>query len=112
MAITFKRLVEGSQLTTGAVAYYTAPTATRTKIMTAVLVNTTAGAITATVHLVPILGAATVSNRVISAVSIAANASYTCPELVNQVLETGGMLQALASAAASISLIASGIESV
>jgi hypothetical protein len=39
--------------------------------------------------------------------SLATNVSYTCPELVNQVIEAGGSLQALGL---NVTLVASGVE--
>ena len=38
---------------------------------------------------------------------MAASATYTCPEAVNQVLEAGGMIQAKG---ALLSIVASGVE--
>ena len=110
MAINGKRLVAGSQIAAAATTYYTAPTATRAQIQSMTLTNTTAGAVTATVHLVPSGGTATASNTILSAKSIAAGESYRCIEAIGQWLEASGTIQALASAATSISLVASGIE--
>lgn len=110
MAITGKTLVGGSQLTASAVTYYTAPTSTRTQIQAMTLTNTTAGAITATVYLVPSGGSASDSNTVLSAKSIAADESYKVIEAIGQWLEAGATIQALAGSATSISLVASGIE--
>lgn len=110
MAITPKRLVAGSQLTASAATYYTAPAGTKTRIDACALTNTTAGAVTATMHLVASGGTATASNTVLSARSLAAGATLVVPGAVGQWLEAGGTLQALASAGASISLVASGVE--
>jgi len=110
MAITPKRLVAGSQLTTSAATYYTAPTNTRTRIDTCALTNTTAGAVTATMHLVASGGTATASNTILSARSIAAGATYVVPGAIGQWLESGGTLQALAASGTSIALVASGVE--
>lgn len=110
MAVTAKRLVSGSQLTTGAATYYTAATSTKGVIKSAVLTNTSANTVTATMHLVPSAGTADATNQIISAKAIAAGESYTCPEAVNQVLEAGGTIQALASSGAAITLVVSGAE--
>jgi len=107
MALTLKRLISGSQLTAAAVAYYTAPANTKATIKSAALVNTTAGAVVCTVHLVPFGGSASATNTFISARSIAVNETYTCPELINQVLEAGGMIQALGL---NVTLAISGAE--
>jgi len=109
MAINPKRLIAGSQLTTSAAAYYTASNV-KARIDALALTNTTAGAITATVHLVPSGGSATASNCILSAVSIAANSTLIVPGALGQWIESGGTIQALASANTSITIVASGIE--
>lgn len=110
MAITPKRLVSGSQLTAVAATYYTAPASTRARIDACALTNTTAGAVTATLHLVPSGGSAAVSNMVLSAKSLAAGETFIPPGAIGQWLEAGGTLQAMASAGAAITLVASGVE--
>jgi hypothetical protein len=110
MAITGKRMVAGSQLTTSAATYYTAGASIRAQIQAMTLTNTTGGAVTATVHLVPSGGSATAANMILSAKSIAAGESYKAIEAIGQWLEAGGTIQALASAGTSISMVESGIE--
>ena len=105
-----KRLVDGSQLTTGAATYYTTPANTRTKIEACVLTNTSGANRTVTMHLVPSGGSASASNRILSAYTVNAGASYSVDEAINQVLETGGTLQALSDGATAVSLVASGSE--
>lgn len=109
MAVTPKRLVAGSQLTNAAATYYTA-TATTTRIDAMALTNTTGGAVTATVHLVPSGGTATASNCVMSAKSLAAGETVIVAGAIGQWLAASGFIQALASAGASITLVASGVE--
>jgi len=72
--------------------------------------NTTGGAVTFSVNLVPLAGSASAANIVISAKSIAAGECYTCPELVGQTLESGGFISTLAGAATSLTISASGRE--
>lgn len=105
-----KRLVDGSQLTAVAVAYYTVPANTLTTIAACTLTNTTAGAVTATVHLVPSAGIATALNCILSARVLAAGESFNVASAVGQTLAAAGTLQALAGAATSIALVASGYE--
>ena len=102
------RLVDGSQLTAAAAIYYTAPANTITTIAACTLTNTTAGAVTATMHLVPSAGTPTASNMILSARVIAAGESYNVGSAIGQTLAAGGTIQALAGAAASIALVASG----
>ena len=104
------RMVAGSQLTVAAITYYTAPASTTTTIAACTLTNTTAGAVTATIHLVPNGGTATVSNMILSARALAAGESFNVGSAIGQSLAPGGTLQALASAATSITLVASGYE--
>lgn len=110
MSITPKRLVPGSQLTASAATYYTA-TGVKARIDSIALTNTTGGAVTATLHLVPSGGAADATNCVLSARSLAAGETYVPPGAIGQWLAAGGTIQALASAVTSITLVASGVES-
>lgn len=107
---TNKKLVEGSQLTTSAATYYTAPANTTTIIKKVTITNTSSGAVTVTIYLVPSGGSAGAANTITSAKSIAAGATYEAYEVENQVLMTSDSIQALASAATSLTLQASGIE--
>ena len=106
-----KRLVSGSQLTTSAATYYTVPANTITTISACTLTNTTAGAVTATVYLVPPAGSAGVANCILSARVLAAGESYNVGSAIGQSMSATGTLQALAGAATSITLVASGYES-
>jgi hypothetical protein len=110
MARTAKRLIAGSQLTTSAATYYTAPALTTTVIRKLIFVNTTGGAVTVTAHLIPSGGSASASNTIASAKSLAAGEAWSCSDAEGQVLEAAGFIQALASAGTSITVIASGIE--
>lgn len=109
-ARTAKVLAAGSQLTTSAATYYTAPASTTTIIQAVVLTNTTAGPVTATVHLVASAGSATAANMILSAKSLATNETLVVPGAAGMVLAAGGTLQALASANTSISIQAAGTE--
>lgn len=110
MATTNKPLVEGAQLGTSAGVLYTAPTNTTTIVKKLTVTNTSAGAVTVTIYLVPAAGTPGAANTVTSAKSIAAGATYEAYEAENHVLAAGDSLQALAGAATSLSLKASGIE--
>ena len=107
-----KRLVDGSQLTASAATYYTAPANTLATISACTLTNTTAGAITATVYLVASGGTAGVTNCILSARNLAAGESFNVGSAIGQTLAAGGTLQALASSGTSITLVASGYESI
>lgn len=110
MAVTPKRLVSGSQLTTSAATYYTAGAIVAARIDKCVAANNSGSAATMTLHLVPSGGTADDTNKIIKTKSINAGEVYTCPEVVGHVLTPGGTIQALASAGTSITLMASGVE--
>lgn len=105
-----KRLVSGSQLTASAATYYTTPANTKTTISAMTLTNTSASAVTATVHLIQSGGVAGNDNMILSARTIAAGESYNVASAIGQTMEAGGFIQALAGSATSITLVASGYE--
>lgn len=72
--------------------------------------NTSGGAVTISVNLVVSGGSASAANRIISVKSVAAGECYTCPELIGHVLESGGFISTLASAATSLTIDATGRE--
>ena len=109
MAVTPKALIQSQQLAATTTTYYTAVNV-RTIIDKFTLVNTTAGALTVTVDAVDSGGTAGATERLISARSIAAGETYTCPEIVGHILNPGDSIQASASAATSITVRASGRE--
>lgn len=109
MAVNPKTLVSSQQLTNSNATYYTA-TNVRTIIDKMTVCNTTAGAVTVTIDLVDSGGSAGVTERVISARSIAAGETYTCPEVVGHILNSGDSIQGLAGAGTSITIRASGRE--
>lgn len=109
MSVTGSRLVSGSQIAGSNTTYYTA-TNVRARIDKCTATNTTAGAVTFNLYLVPSGGSAGVTNQIIDTQSVAAHSDYTCPEVVGHWIEKGGFLSAGASAATSITLVVSGIE--
>lgn len=109
MAVTVKKLISAQQLTAANATYYTA-TNCKTIIDKCTVTNTTAGAITLTLDIVDSGGTAGVTERMISAKSIAAGETYTCPEMVGHILNDGDTIQGLASAATSLTIRASGRE--
>lgn len=99
-----------AQLTTSAATYYTVPTNVISTISALSLCNTTAGAVTATVHLVPSGGTATATNMILSARTLAAGESFNVFTAIGQSMAQAGTIQALASANTSISLSGSVYE--
>lgn len=109
MAVTPKGLVASQQLTNASASYYLA-TNVKAIIDKMTICNTTAGAVTATVDLIDSGGSAGVTERIISARSIAAGETYTCPEAVGHVLNSGDSIAALASAGSALTFRVSGRE--
>jgi hypothetical protein len=72
--------------------------------------NTSASNTTFSCNLVTVVGTANAANLIIDARTIVPDETYTCPELVGQVLDSGGFISTLASAATSLTIRASGRE--
>lgn len=110
MTVVVKGLVDPLQLTLSDVTQYTAPANTRTIIDKMTATNTTGVAATLTVNLVKAAGAAGVTNAVVSAQSIAAGATYVCPEAVGHTLNPGDFISAKAGTATALTFRVSGRE--
>lgn len=95
------------QLGTSASALITQAASGTTTITRAVFTNVTAVPVSITVYVVRSGGAANASSTVISAYNIGAGEAYVSPELANLVLSAGDAVQALASAATSITTVGS-----
>lgn|SRR3990167_6790316 len=108
--ITPQKLIAGAQLAVTAGTHYTAPANTKAIIKNMTLTNTTANAVTATVHVISTGATETAANMIISARVIAAGETYNCPEAVGKVILATGTIRALAGSATSISIQADGLE--
>ena len=110
MAITGRRFsASSSQLTTSATTLYTA-TNVKAQIQAFTVLNTSGGAVTVTIHIVPSGGSASNSNMIVQTKSLNAAESYKVIEAVGQWLSAGDTIQALASANTAISSVIGGIE--
>lgn len=107
--VTPRTLIQGTQLPAAVAILYTAPDSTRAKIIIMTVTNTTGTARTVTVHLVAPGDVASADNKIISAKTVAPGQDLILASCA-QVLESGGTIQAFASAAAALSLMASGAE--
>lgn len=106
MTVTVKCLVEGKQAENAQTTQYTS-TAMKTIIDKATVTNTTGGGVTFAVNLVPSAGAAGAGNLIVSK-TIAANSTYTLPEIVGQYLDAGDFISTVAGAATSLTIRFSG----
>jgi hypothetical protein len=109
MTTTSKPLVTAQYAANAQTTYYTAGTGVRTILDKFTAYNGTAGAVSLTVNLVPSGGAAAATNVQVLK-SIAAGETYTFPEIVGHVLEAGGFVSMIASAATSLVIRVSGRE--
>lgn len=105
-----KRLIPGSQLTTSAATYYTVATGLTGTISAMTATNTSDAVAQVTVWLVPQGSTAGDTNVVLSERSIAPGDSRIVYEAIGQSLAQGGKIQASASDASAINLVASGYE--
>lgn len=109
MAVTPKVLIPPKQAENAQTTQYTAD-AVKAIIDKFTVTNTSANNVTISVNLVKSGGTVGADNLVIDARTIAPDETYTCPELVGQVLESGQFISTLASAATSLTIRCSGRE--
>lgn len=109
MSVLVKALIPAKQAENAQTTQYTAVNC-KTIIDKFTATNTSAGNVTISVNLVTVGGSAGVSNLVVDTRAIAPDETYTFPELVGQVLESGGFISTIASAATSLTIRASGRE--
>lgn len=95
MSITLNVLVSPQLVLNSTQTYYTS-TNIRTRIDKVTVTNTTGSADTITLYLVVQDGTAGASNTITSAKSIAAGETWNCPDLIGQILQSGGTIQAKA----------------
>lgn len=109
MSVTVKTLIPSKQAEDTQTTQYTA-TNCKTILDKFTATNTSAGNLTLSVNLVSSGGSAGVDNLIVDSRTIAPEETYTFPELVGQVLEPGGFISTIASAAAALTIRASGRE--
>lgn len=103
------QLIAPQQVANATSTLYTS-TNIKTRIDALTVCNTTAGAITLTIYLVPSAGAAGDSTTVIKTLSIPANTTWAGAGVVGQIMAVGDLLRAVASAATSLTIVASGTQ--
>ena len=109
MTVLVKALIPAKQAEDAQTTQYTA-TNCKAIIDKFTATNTSAGNVTISVNLVTNGGSADVTNLIVDSRAIAPDETYTFPELVGQVLEPGGSISTIASAATSLTIRASGRE--
>ena len=109
MSVLVKTLVAAKQAENVQTTQYTAVNC-KAIIDKFTATNTNTANVTISVNLVTNGGTAGVTNLIVDSRSIAPDETYTFPELVGQVLESGGFISTIASAATSLTIRASGRE--
>ena len=109
MSVLVKTLIASKQAENAQTTQYTAVNC-KTIIDKFTATNTSAGNVTISVNLVTSGGSAGVTNLIVDSRAIAPDETYTFPELVGQVLESGGFISTIASASTSLTIRASGRE--
>lgn len=107
--VTIKNIIPRKQALAAQTDQYTA-TNCKCIIDKFTVTNTSAANVTFSVNLVASGGTAGDENLVLKAKTVVPNETYTCPELVGQVLEAGGTISTLAGTATSLTISASGRE--
>lgn len=109
MAVLVTTLVAPLQMQATQTTQYTA-TGVRAIIDKATVTNTDTVARSFSVNLVQSGGSATAANLVIDTKFLQPDETYLCPELVGHVLNIGGFISTIASAATTLTLRISGRE--
>ncbi len=92
-----KKLGTGAITTGAGTQIYLVPTGIRTEVLDMLIANTTSGALTAAIHLVPTGGSAATSNMMFPTVTIPANTVVHWSGI--QILNAGDFIQGIGSAA-------------
>lgn len=110
MTVIAKPLFNAKQAENAETTQYAAPGGTRTIIDKFTGTNTTGVAANLTIKLIQSGGVAGAANTVVSSKTLQPGETYTFPEVVGHVLNPGDFISTLASAAASVTIRASGRE--
>ncbi len=108
MSSNLKVIIAAKQAENAQTTQYTAVNA-KALISKFTATNTSAANAALSVSLVTSGGTASASNLIVTK-TIAPGDTYTFPEIVGQALESGGFISTIASAAASLTIRASGYE--
>ncbi len=97
--------IPAAQLTTSALAYYTAGTSITATINNLSVTNTSGSPVAVTLYNVPAAGAAGAGNTFMSAFTLAAGQTFVPPAAIGLQISAGGSLQALAATGAVVTLM-------
>lgn len=109
MTVLAKQLVAPQQIANSATAYISAVTV-KTRLDKVTVTNPTATARSVTFYIIPNGGSAGDDTTITKSYVVPGGVTWNCPDLVGQILAIGDQLQAVASAAAALTLMISGTE--
>lgn len=109
MTVTSKVLIPSKQAENVQTTQYTAVNCT-TYVDKFTITNTSSGNVTFSANVVTVADFPGASNLVINLRSIAPKETYSCPELIGQVLQSGDFISTIAGTATSLTIRASGRE--
>lgn len=107
MTVTVANIIPPKQAENVQTTQYTS-TGLKTIVDKFTATNTSGASATLSVNLVTVGDTSGNQNLIVKTVSIAPSETYAFPELIGQVLESGGFISTIASAATSITISASG----
>lgn len=111
MAVVGTRFHKGSQLTASMATYGTAPaTNVRRLVEHCTVTNVTASPAWFDMHLVVSAGTAGSTNQLVDGKSVAPGETYIVSEIVGHWVEEGETIQAIASAAAALTIMISALD--
>jgi hypothetical protein len=105
-----KAIISNQQLTTSAVAYYTAPEGTYTRLTQVTVTNQDVSPRTFDIYLVPTGASANATTKIINSKTLQPGESYVPYQILGAVLQPASAIYAAASTATQMSVYASGIE--
>lgn len=109
MAIVIKNIIPRKHAENAQTTQYTAINC-KTLIDKFTVTNTGSSNADISVNLVASAGSAAAPNLVLDSRTLVPDETYTCPELVGQLLESGGFISTLASVATTLTISATGRE--
>ena len=109
MTVIIKVLIPAKQAENSLTTQYTAVNV-KAIIDKFTVTNTSANNVTFSCNLVTVSGSAGASNLIVDSRTIVPDETYTCPELVGQALDVGGIISTIAGAGTSLTIRASGRE--
>lgn len=110
MAVTPTALIESAYVPNAQTTLYTSDTGVTAAIDAATVTNVSGSNATVSINLVESGSSAGVSNLIVDTKTLIPNESYSLPEIVGQILNTGDFISAIAGTASAIVIRVSGRE--